>query len=246
MSNKEMTPRLLRANEIYCRVQQVTDKNGAVILLYKDARVDMNILDETFGPMNWQRRHVRIGDGLFCEIDVWDDDKKAWVTKQDVGVESNMDSTKGEASDAFKRAGFNFGIGRELYTAPFTYIQLREDEVYTNRNGKPALKPSCGFTVADIAYNEEREIVHLVIIDRKGHARFTHGTKPVEEKPTPDNEARIKNLLDHHNIKRPEFDAILRKLVDKGVVQDIPISEHTPQNWGAVLSRVHGELNKKK
>lgn len=70
--------------------------------------------------------------------------------------------------------------------------------------------------------------------------------KPVEEKPRPDNEARIQNLLDYHKIQRPEFDAVLRKLIDKGTVQDIPISEHSPQNWGAVLSLVHSELNKKK
>lgn len=115
----------LRADEIECRVQQVKDK-GLVLLLYKDARVDMNILDETVGSSNWQREHYECKGNLFCRvgIDVGTHEGKAerWVFKSDCGTESNTEAQKGEASDSFKRACFNWGIGRELYTAPFTWI----------------------------------------------------------------------------------------------------------------------------
>ena len=177
-------PRLLQANEISCRIQQVTESKGAIVLLYKDARVDMAILDETYGPMNWQRKHDVVNGNLFCTIDIWDDEKKQWVSKQDVGVESNTEATKGEASDAFKRAGFNWSIGRELYTAPFVFIQLTDDECYVNKSGKQAAKSSFGLEVANITYNDEtREIVSLVLKDRKGKVRFTHGTTVPMSKP---------------------------------------------------------------
>ena len=113
---------LLTAADIECRVQSVSRARsgqvGAVLLLYKDARVDMRILDQVFGPGNWARTHEVINGNLFCNIDIWDAQKGVWVRKQDVGVESNTEKEKGQASDAFKRAGFNVGIGRELYTGP--------------------------------------------------------------------------------------------------------------------------------
>lgn len=177
-------PRLLKANEISCRIQQVTDNKGAIVLLYKDARVDMAILDETYGPMNWQRTHDVVNGNLFCTVSIWDSEKSQWISKQDVGVESNTEATKGEASDAFKRAGFNWSIGRELYTAPFAFVQLADDECYINKNGKQAAKSSFGLEVASITYNEEtREITSLVLKDRKGKVRFTHGAMvPVSKK----------------------------------------------------------------
>ena len=109
--------RLLRADEIDARVATVTPK-GCSLLLYKDARCDMRLLDETFGSMNWQRSHEVIDGNLYCNVSVWDEEKKIWVKKQDVGTESYTEKEKGQASDSFKRACFNFGIGRELYTAP--------------------------------------------------------------------------------------------------------------------------------
>jgi hypothetical protein len=115
----------LKADEIECRVQSVKP-NGLVLLLYKDARVDMNILDETVGTSNWQREHYECKGKLFCRvgIDVGTHEGKSerWVFKSDCGTESNTEAQKGEASDSFKRACFNWGIGRELYTAPFTWI----------------------------------------------------------------------------------------------------------------------------
>ena len=117
----------LRADEIECRVQSVKEK-GLVLLLYKDARVDMNILDETVGSSHWQRDHYECKGNLFCRVGIRIDRKDQcggfaeWVWKSDCGTESNTEAQKGEASDSFKRACFNWGIGRELYTAPFTWI----------------------------------------------------------------------------------------------------------------------------
>lgn len=126
--------RYLRANEIECRVNMVKS-NGCSLLLYKDARCDMNILDETVGAMNWQRSHVR--ENANCIVSIYDDERKIWVSKEDTGTESNTEKEKGLASDSFKRACFNWGIGRELYTAPFIWIPskavniIEKNEKYT-------------------------------------------------------------------------------------------------------------------
>lgn len=116
----------LKADEIECRVQSTKD-NGLVLLLYKDARVDMNILDETVGSSNWQREHYECKGNLFCRVGIninraVPEYTEHWVWKSDCGTESNTEAQKGEASDSFKRACFNWGIGRELYTAPFIWI----------------------------------------------------------------------------------------------------------------------------
>lgn len=168
--------RLLTADEVECRVATVKkDNSGCSLLLYKDARVDMRILDETFGPMNWQRHHGR--DNANCIISVWDDDKKQWIEKEDTGTESNTEAAKGLASDSFKRAGFNWGIGRELYDAPFIWVQLSNQDL--SANGKITAK----FFVKDIEYDRTRsEFVKLKIVDSKGVVRFELGKKAAAPK----------------------------------------------------------------
>lgn len=177
--------RALKASEIDCRIQSIgQNKTGAVgttILLYKDARVDMNILDETVGAMNWQREHSVVNGNLYCTISIWDEVKEQWISKSDVGTESNTEKEKGQASDSFKRAGFNWGIGRELYSAPFVYIQLDKSE-YIERNGK--LTSNAKFKVKDIAYDESRNIVRLVVVDSKGKARYTFGENQQQTQET--------------------------------------------------------------
>lgn len=101
--------RTLNASEVDARVAQVT-KKGCSILLFKDARVDMNILDEVFGVKGWKRSHQLIGDRLYCTVEIWDDMKEQWISKQDVGTESYTEKEKGQASDSFKRACFNLGM----------------------------------------------------------------------------------------------------------------------------------------
>ena len=127
-----MNFRDLTADEIECRVQSVK-QNGLVLLLYKNARCDMNILDETVGAENWQREHYECKGNLFCRVGIWCNN--AWVWKSDCGVESNTEAQKGEASDSFKRACFNWGIGRELYTAPFIWIPASKCNIKDGKNG---------------------------------------------------------------------------------------------------------------
>ena len=128
----------LTAEDIECRVQSVKP-NGLVLLLYKNARVDMNILDETVGPECWQREHYECKGNLFCRVGICVETKKGeaifpeWVWKSDCGTESNTEAQKGEASDSFKRACFNWGIGRELYTSPFIWIPADKCDI---NNGK--------------------------------------------------------------------------------------------------------------
>ena len=164
-----MEIRLLRADEIECRVSTVK-KNGCSLLLYKDARCDMNILDEVFGPMGWQRSHQTINNNLFCTVSVYDEERQIWISKQDVGTESYAEKEKGQASDSFKRACFNIGIGRELYTAPFIWVNLGPSEV--KEVSKDKYTTYTHFKVTYISY-EGRKINGLEIIDDKGNVRFS-------------------------------------------------------------------------
>lgn len=190
--------RTLRADEIECRVQQVNEK-GCVLLIYKDARVDMRILDETFGVDGWQRTHEVINGNLFCNIEIWSDDKKCWIKKQDVGTESNTEKEKGEASDSFKRAGFNVGIGRELYSSPFIWIKLDPSEIEKNSQGRPQLSRSVKFGVTSIKYDENKDITELVISDNKGNIRYTFvGLKAAPKQATKAPEQQ--KVIDTRNI----------------------------------------------
>ena len=145
--------RTLKENEIEVRVARITDK-GLQLLLYKDARCDMNILDETVGAMNWQRTHTR--DNANCIVSIWDKDKSQWISKEDTGTESFTEKEKGQASDSFKRACFNWGIGRELYTSPFIWVSADK----ANINNK---KCSDKFIVEKIKYDENKVIIGLSI-----------------------------------------------------------------------------------
>ena len=158
-----MAFRKLYASEIDARVSTI-NKNGCSLLLYKDARVDQNILDETFGIFGWQRSHQLIGDRLYCTVSVWDEKKQMWISKQDVGTESYTEKEKGQASDGFKRACFNWGIGRELYTAPFIWIAPNNVNI-TEKDGRYTTTDR--FAVESIGYSEDGNINKIVIINTK-------------------------------------------------------------------------------
>lgn len=161
--------RNLRADEVEVRVQQVKEK-GCVLLLYKDARCDQSMLDETVGSMNWRRTHEVVDGQLFCNVDIWDSDKKEWVRKQDVGTESMTEKEKGRASDSFKRACFNWGIGRELYSSPFIWVGLSPDEV-DGKSGKFYLKSRVKFNVSKMECVNNK-ITSLEIKDQAGNVRY--------------------------------------------------------------------------
>ena len=195
-----MDIRLLKANEIECRIGTFKEGKGISLLLYKDARVDMRILDEVFGFDGWEREHQLIDGKLFCIVRVWSEKRNCWISKQDVGTESNTEKEKGQVSDSFKRACFNLGIGRELYTSPFIWIPASMG--YTKYEK---------FEVKEIGYNDDREINMLVIVDSKGKECFRFGDKTKQVK-------QVKREVTVTKVK-----ALYKIANDKGYSDDIVV-----------------------
>ena len=166
--------RLLRADEIECRVSMING-NGLSLLLFKDARVDQKILDETFSPFGWKRSHQSIDGNLYCTVEVWDSEKEQWIAKQDVGAMSHSEKEKGQASDSFKRACFNWGIGRELYTAPFIWVPAAKTDIQ-KKGDRYITKDS--FSVQSISYSAQKEIVSLTIVNQKGMKAYELNQEP--------------------------------------------------------------------
>ncbi len=166
--------RLLKASEIECRAGVISNK-GLSLLLYKDARADQRILDETFGIFGWKRSHQSINGDLYCTVEIFDKETGMWVSKQDAGAagRSEKEREKSLASDSFKRACFNWGIGRELYTAPFIWIPAERTEIQ-ERGGKFFCNDR--FSVATIAYNDERAISSLSITNSKYKIVYVMGS----------------------------------------------------------------------
>lgn len=168
-----MIIRHLKADEIECRVAQVTSK-GCSLLLYKTARVDRAILDELFGDL-WQNDFKVINGKMYGGIGIYNKELKEWLWRWDCGVESKTEAEKGEASDCFKRAGFKWGIGIELYSAPFIFASVDTEK---NENGKYVLTNKFAkFLVKEIDYSEKGNINHLVIVDNKGNQVYKMGQK---------------------------------------------------------------------
>ena len=170
--------RLLKAEEIECRVSVISEK-GLSLLLYKDARVDQKILDETFGAFGWKRSHQCIDGNLYCTVEILDKESGEWIAKQDVGTTGYTEKEKSQASDSFKRACFNWGIGRELYTAPFIWIPAECAAIQMKEGQNKEKRYYCNdrFSVSSIGYNEEREISSLVIVNDKGQPVYTMKSK---------------------------------------------------------------------
>lgn len=164
--------RLLRADEIECRVS-VVKENGLSLLLYKDARVDQRILDETFGLFGWQRSHQCIDGNLYCTVSVYDNATGVWISKQDVGTTGYTEKEKSQASDSFKRACFNWGIGRELYSAPFIWIPAGKAAIRQDK-AKDRLYCNDRFSVRSIGYDGKREIVALTIANGSSHGQTVY------------------------------------------------------------------------
>jgi len=186
MNLKELS-RPLDISDIDFRVQSINAKGYATILAYKDSRVDMNRLDEVVGHIGWQKRYELINGNLFCSVGVYDKDNNQWIWKQDVGTESMTEKEKGQASDAFKRACFNWGIGRELYEYPMISIPLVVDTEYEISSGKPRQK--WGLKLRDWKWHTQftdGKINYLACKDTNGKLRFQWGTfvKEVAAQPT--------------------------------------------------------------
>lgn len=211
--------RSLRADEVDCRVSTVSDK-GCSLLLYKDARCDQNILDETVGCLNWQRHHTR--DNANCIVSIWDDDKKQWIEKEDTGTESYTEKEKGLASDSFKRACFNFGIGRELYTAPFIWIKTG-DVTLVDKGGKKSTYDK--FEVSKMEVKDGRITALEIVNVNLNKTVFTWGTKKskkVDDTPVSDEDADAKQVAE---IEKSFIDEKkVKALNDKALADGVELS----------------------
>lgn len=229
--------RLLRADEIDVRIGNTNKaKTKANLLLYKDARCDQNVLDETVGPMNWQKSYTR--ENANCIVSLWDDEKSQWISKEDTGVESRTEAEKGLASDSFKRACFCWGIGRELYTAPNIWVPYDPDKYES-------------YSVAEIGYDENREINRLAIANKAGTIIFRFGATtakaaPIKTEPAPDDAQKPGEKVEfppagswnpmnaltlwcnRRGVKMADFGNMRNALVAGGIVPDIKSKDLTP------------------
>lgn len=212
--------RLLNADEIEVKIKQVGEK-GVIALLYKTARTDMAILDETFGPSNWTNDYKEIKGNLYCGIGVYMYDVNEWVWRWDCGIESRADEEgnekKGEASDAFKRAGTRWGIGRELYTAPFIFIPFPTKPAGKDARGRVryALENKFAqFSVEKIGYDEKRRINLLVISDENGRIVYSFPKKSSENgaQPTKSGTGAAKAAPESRQATEPKKPAAAQKI----------------------------------
>lgn len=252
----------LKPEDIEVKVKQITAK-GALALLYKTARTDMEYLDKVFGIGNWQCDYKEIKGNLYCTIQIWDDEKGQWVSKMDCGIESREDGEgnekKGEASDAFKRAGFRVGIGRELYSSPFIWLSV---ETSQDDKGRWQLKDRFAkFEVAEIDYDKARKINRLRIVNVKsGTTVYEYGVKQSTTRGTAKQDAPKPKATVEQSAKLPETKFVPEEAVkafrtkysltptqftawrDKAAsdpstgVQQIPFKQMTTDQWKELLT----------
>jgi hypothetical protein len=169
----------LNSSEIDFRVQSINKGGYATILAYKDARADQKRLDDVVGPLNWTRAHSNSNHN--CTVSIWCDDKKQWVNKEDTGTESMAEKEKGLASDSFKRACFNWGIGRELYDYPVIQVKLNQNEVDLSKNPP---KATWNLKLKEwrwLTQFKDGKLSFIAAKDEKGNMRYQWGEYTKEE-----------------------------------------------------------------
>lgn len=189
--------RTLTKEDVECRVCSSTEKSIS-LLIYKNARVDMAILNDTVG-MGWKREHNFKDGKNYCTVSIWDEENRMWVSREDCGVESSTEAEKGQSSDAFKRACFNWGIGVELYTGPKISIAKQDKDMY---NGKVSMT----FSVSELTISEDHKIMHIVIVDRFNNERFRwdFGQQPTIPTSTVTNTNPLESLTSFCSQKKNE------------------------------------------
>ena len=190
--NFEELQRPLSVDEIDFRIQSINNGGYATILAYKDARADINRLNKVCTPLGWKREHTR--DNHNCIVSLWCDEKKQWVSKEDTGTESSAEAKKGLASDSFKRACFNLGMGIELYDYPLIQIKLKQDELQETGKTKPKYRASFNLKIKEWKWESEfkdGKITGLRATDEKGGIRFNYGFKENSNLPTLPKEGKL-------------------------------------------------------
>ena len=213
--------RLLKADEIECRVSVINEK-GLSLLLYKDARVDQRILDETFGAFGWKRSHQCIDGNLYCTVEVFDKETMQWIAKQDVGTMGYTEKEKSQASDSFKRACFNWGIGRELYSAPFIWIPAVKVSIQIKEGPNKEKRYYCNdrFSVISITYNNDREIAGLVINNDKGQTVYELKAKADTGNRKEKAQPKGKQEPQKEGITKEQMDLLQEELKRTGVAME--------------------------
>ena len=227
--------RTLRADEIDVRVAS-GKSTGVSLLLYKDARCDMNILDEAVGPFGWKREHAR--DNANCIVSIWDSEKEQWISKEDTGTESRADADgnekKGLASDSFKRACFNWGIGRELYTGPFIWINAKDVNLTQQKNGKYTTFDR--FSVAEIGYTDNKITSLKIRNDKSKKIVYTFGASNTTETDQATGPS-LDNL--NNKIKQPKANTLQNEVKRLGMTDEQFLTKYkksgytdfTEQEW---------------
>ncbi len=226
--------RLLRADEIDCRIS-TCNKYGVGLLLYKDARCDMNILDESeeVGVMNWQREHKELKGNIYCGVSIYDKEKGIWVTKWDCGKESFTESEKGESSDSFKRACFNWGIGRELYTAPNMFVFAKDLNKHEEiSKDKWVCKDS--FKVTEIQYLDKK-IVYVKVLNLKTNGEIEFGTPAKEQK--------IQDKVAKQGISETKVKALETRCESEGVPVERITKLYKVESFAKLTEKQYANIN---
>jgi len=237
----------LKADEVECRIGTINEK-GLTLLLYKDARCDMNVLDETVGAENWQREHYEVKGNMFCRVGICckmkvdesgnDGDVLVpdWVWKADCGTESYTEKEKGESSDSFKRACFNWGIGRELYTAPFIWIPAKEYSS-TTINGKPSTRDKFKVAIMEV---KDKAITKLRIDNTsKGTTVFEwEDCPPAGKYKDAEIKALEKTMQDIAEARNTPYSEVYNKLMEIIVAEGSTLEELDDRHFLAAKMQI--------
>ncbi len=241
MNYKELS-RPLTIEDVDFRVQSINNGGYATILAYKDARVDMKRLDAVAGPPRWKKDYSVINNQLFCGVSILDMETQQWVTKWDVGTESMTEKEKGLASDAFKRACFNWGIGRELYDYPMISIKLNSDE-WSKESGRP--KQTYNLKIREWRWHSEftdGKLTFLAAKDQNGNVRYRFGNlKPQDLKGDKESDTNVKGLL-----KKKSDESVLDSVEKVGGVVILPDAEKKAlvEEYKAIFKKKpHGRMS---
>ena len=228
---KELCFPLLEAKDIECRIGVVKQDKGFSLLLYKTARTDARYLDKEVGAMNWQVKYYLLNDTLYCSIGVYNEELKEWVWKDDCGSETQVEKEKGQSSDAFKRAGFRWGIGRELYYTPFIWIESKDTNTDTRKK----------YDVKSISYDEKtNEVKTLEIVNEKGEIVYSYGIKKnkaetSQKEPKTIEKKDVGGFVDLHDTK-----PIQKEQLDQLLMYAFTLSEDRHDKFTNWLEKTYG------
>lgn len=251
---KELT-KPLSASEIDFRVQSINKGGYATILAYKDARVDINRLNSCVGPLNWERKHNNGNHN--CVVSIWCENKNCWVSKEDTGTESFTEAAKGLASDSFKRACFNWGVGIELYDYPVISIKLNQNEFKIDGN---KAKQTWDLKLRDWKWRVDhvgKQLTYIAAKDQHGEVRFSWGS--AAKKAVIENKKSVEEILSCLNSDDItgaaeawfEIDILSRKNMyvsekhggpftpaERKIMQDEFIKHYTGDNWSGLFTEI--------